>query len=596
MSSKKRQSAPATQSQDTQQNPQQQSGWGNADLVEQMKAMQKGTTYKSSASRMMGSNAAMQEWLQAGPENVRGLRGSTGINASNDFGVNLFGVEGQTTTNGGITQLGETVSADGNATFTGTNNPFSSSVEGGFARSGEGTSANGQLEGGWRGDDSALGMSVAGNRDAAGHHGGSVGLTGQINSEGSSTNGGIHREWQDNGRSSTGVSLANTTDLGSVKQTLRGAASVDQDGKVKANGSVGLRSSNTHQEGDSLVTDTAHLGANGSIGKKPTIGGEVGLSRRIANEESSTTYSGKGTANNQGVGLNLSASHATENARASGSLGYQVGPDGRTTTLSAQGNASTEAWRGQTELAEGVTAKARVLGADASAKASTQFGPKGTSATVETTAGLTLAEGQIKARRELLKIEEFGLDGDGSLSAAIEARAKAKAKAAIGKDGAEFSASADAFIGAKAEATAGATLTWDRLDDYSAALKDVADSLPGNFDDVLLDQLPEGFWSSLSDIMFGEGKTDLARVGVGVDARAGAGANASASAKVDNNGMIDASADAGAAVGLGAGAKLNVGINPVDLVRRSLLEHIRNVNSIVGGGEWIIRKLTGLIK
>ena len=94
---------------------------------------------------MLGSNAAVQDYLGTGSQNAQGQSASTDLN-----------------TNSGMTQMGETVAGDGNATFMGTSNPQAASVEGGFEYTSEGMSTSGQLEGNWQDEGSDLSMAMDG--------------------------------------------------------------------------------------------------------------------------------------------------------------------------------------------------------------------------------------------------------------------------------------------------------------------------------------------------------------------------------------------------------------------------------------------------
>ena len=109
-------------------------------------------------------------------------------------------------------------------------------------------------------------------------------------------------------------------------------------------------------------------------------------------------------------------------------------------------------------------------------------------------------------------------------------------------------------------------------------LEDFANNLPGTWDDELLDRLPNAWWTDVGAALFGKGKTDLLRVGVGIDARAGAGAEASISGGVSEQGLFETELSVGGAVGVGGGARLQVGFNPIDILRRSLADSIEAVN------------------
>ena len=106
-----------------------------------------------------------------------------------------------------------------------------------------------------------------------------------------------------------------------------------------------------------------------------------------------------------------------------------------------------------------------------------------------------------------------------------------------GREGLKVSGSG--FAGAKASAGAEGALVWKRQDDYS----DVASAItliifPGEWDDRMVDRIPDGVLERLSKWIFGTGDARLVTGKAGVDVRAGVGADAGAGFGVEKDGLI----------------------------------------------------------
>ena len=190
-----------------------------------------------------------------------------------------------------------------------------------------------------------------------------------------------------------------------------------------------------------------------------------------------------------------------------------------------------------------------------------------------------------KHRRRLFD-EDFEATGTLSGHADIGAQAKTKADFERGVD-AEF----DAFTGARAEASLRGELEWDRRDDYSDVLRDHFDNFPGQWDDRLLERVPDRALQRAGQVLFGKGRTKLASGTLGVDARAGVGVNGSASATLDDSGMIELGGSIGGAVGVGGGVSARGGVNPVAVGRLGVLKGMEQVNQGYAGLEQVTRNV-----
>lgn len=493
-----------------------------------------------------------------------------------------------------------------------------SSVQGTVAHDGESTtgSVQGQTSGTWQGNGATATLSAQGKANSDGQRSGSlngsvshqgevlpglahnVGVQGTVQSDGShsgrasgqlththehapgvqqttTAKGSVDTKGLKNGKLSSYVSHKGETN--GIQHSVKSGGMIDNKGNkdLSIQGRVG--SQETHQEGDALVTTGGHMGAGASL--KNGVSGEVGMFRRSVEDGERTTTSGKISGDKKGAGLSLSHQTAAEKSRTKAELAIKANVDG-STAVTLGGEASAELYRAAARLSPEVSVAGRALGASAGAGVGLESNAEGErSLTAKAHAALTLAEGTAYAEKEVLKFgEEHGLTLDGRVHAAAEARADANASLKLDK-GVAVEAAVKAFVGAKAEASTGATITWDRKDDYGDMLRDFADNLPGTWDDKLLDQLPDSFWTELGTTLFGKGQADLLRVGVGVDGRAGLGAEASLSGGVNDKGMFETDVSLGGALGVGGGARMQVGFNPIDTLRKGLVESIEAVNT-----------------
>ncbi|MDG1480116.1 MAG: hypothetical protein P8R54_11030 [Myxococcota bacterium] len=362
---------------------------------------------------------------------------------------------------------------------------------------------------------------------------------------------------------------------GDLDHTVQTMGSIDSTGQknIGVKGRVG--SSDTVQDGDATVTTSAYLGAGADLNKG--LSGEVGMMRKTATDGALNTQSATASADKNGPKLSLTNKNIRERSRDSTELTFQGKTDG-SSTIKLGGKMSGEAWQKSGMIVPGVSATARALGGGLGADMSFNREADGSASLgANAKASLLLGEGVMYTERELVDLGDFGIDGDARVRAAAEASADAKASLKLDK-GMAVEAAVKAFVGARAEASTGATITWKREEDYGPMLEDFANNLPGTWDDALLDRLPDAWWTDVGTALFGKGKTDLLRVGVGVDARAGAGAEASLSGGVSEQGLVETEISAGAAVGVGGGARLQVGFNPIDILRRGLADSIEVVN------------------
>ena len=137
-------------------------------------------------------------------------------------------------------------------------------------------------------------------------------------------------------------------------------------------------------------------------------------------------------------------------------------------------------------------------------------------------------------------------------------------------DGVNVGVSGDlkAFAGAKAGVEIGAELRWMRnsASHYGEMLNQYAKSLPGTWDDMLVDKIPTELWPQFANLLVGTGPSRVAYAKAGVEGSAGIGAEGKLNAGL-KDGMIEVSGKIGATFGLGAGIKTNVGLHAVDGVR-----------------------------
>ena len=125
-----------------------------------------------------------------------------------------------------------------------------------------------------------------------------------------------------------------------------------------------------------------------------------------------------------------------------------------------------------------------------------------------------------------------------------------------------------AFAGAKAGVEVGAELRWLRNSSshYGEMIKQYAKTMPGTWDDMLVDKVPQELWPQLATLLVGTGKSKVMHASAGVEGSAGIGAEAKFAAGL-NEGMIEVSGKVGGTFGLGGGVKTKIGLNAVDGVR-----------------------------
>ena len=93
-----------------------------------------------------------------------------------------------------------------------------------------------------------------------------------------------------------------------------------------------------------------------------------------------------------------------------------------------------------------------------------------------------------------------------------------------------------------------------------------ATSLPGSWDDHLVNKVPAEIWPQLAQVLVGTRTSTIMYARAGVEGQAGLGAEATFNAGI-KNGMIEASGSFGGSFGLGGSAKTSVGLHAVDGVR-----------------------------
>ena len=167
---------------------------------------------------------------------------------------------------------------------------------------------------------------------------------------------------------------------------------------------------------------------------------------------------------------------------------------------------------------------------------------------------------------------------------------EASAKGDAGLTGLEVGA--DAFAGARADASATGSVIWEQ-GNTPDMIKDFADNLPGNWDDALLDRIPDKVYERVAETLLGDGTVRLLAAEAGAGGRAGAGAGASASLKAADDGLLSVGANAGESVGLGAAVQARVSVNPLELLRLAVVRRIRTVNSVVGTLESVWKRFRG---
>jgi len=158
------------------------------------------------------------------------------------------------------------------------------------------------------------------------------------------------------------------------------------------------------------------------------------------------------------------------------------------------------------------------------------------------------------------------------VNAELLAEANGNIKLDVGKSdkgiNAHIEGGGKAFVGAKAGVEIGAEVQWWKksAQNYGDLLKAFASSLPGSWDDRLVEKVPPEVWPQLAQVLIGTRHSTVMYAKAGVEGQAGLGAEATFNAGM-KNGMIEASGSLGGSFGLGGGVKTSVGVNAVDGVR-----------------------------
>ena len=98
----------------------------------------------------------------------------------------------------------------------------------------------------------------------------------------------------------------------------------------------------------------------------------------------------------------------------------------------------------------------------------------------------------------------------------------------------EVKTGGEVFAGAKAGVEVGSDLRWMRKESaqYVPDLKTMVGNMPGFLARRIVNQLPDGVWTSVAKLLIGAGKTQLLYGGVGIEGSAGIGAKGSLGAKL----------------------------------------------------------------
>ncbi len=172
------------------------------------------------------------------------------------------------------------------------------------------------------------------------------------------------------------------------------------------------------------------------------------------------------------------------------------------------------------------------------------------------------------------------------VSAAVLAEANGNIDLDISKGddlGVQVSGGGKAFAGAKAGVEVGAKIRWRRQPDYTQLVKGFAKSLPGGFDDYLVDKVPDSTWTEVSRVLIGSGKSDLLTGKAGVEGSAGIGGEAKFGLTL-KGGKINVSGSLAGTVGLGAGVHTDLILDAIDGVRFAGVLFMR-------GTEWLVKAL-----
>lgn len=158
------------------------------------------------------------------------------------------------------------------------------------------------------------------------------------------------------------------------------------------------------------------------------------------------------------------------------------------------------------------------------------------------------------------------------VNASVLAEANGNIKMDVGKSdkgiNAHIEGGGKAFVGAKAGVEVGAEVQWRRnsAQYYGDLIKQFASSLPGTWDDTLVNKVPAEIWPQLAQVLIGTRTSTIMYARAGAEGQAGLGAEATFNAGI-KNGMIEASGSMGGSFGLGGSVKTSVGLHAVDGVR-----------------------------
>ncbi len=309
----------------------------------------------------------------------------------------------------------------------------------------------------------------------------------------------------------------------------------------------------------------------------------------VRHHEDKTTLSG----DKAGVGLRHTVSGVSEEekkklgkdttlttstGKVSGGAGVKVGKDKEgnwSATADADGKATLYEQRLQHKFGDGGLAEAgyEALSAEGKAAATASITKDGVKVGGNASAKATLIGGSARIEAPVFGWKMLGEEVDVAITAGVSAAVLAEANGNINLDvskgedlGAELSGGGKAFAGAKAGAEIGAKIRWKRQPDYTQLVKGFAKSLPGGFDDWLVDKVPNDVWGQVAQVLIGTGRSDLVAAKAGVEASAGIGGEAKFGLSL-KGGKINATGALSGTVGLGAGVNTNILLDAIDGVR-----------------------------
>jgi hypothetical protein len=208
----------------------------------------------------------------------------------------------------------------------------------------------------------------------------------------------------------------------------------------------------------------------------------------------------------------------------------------------------------------------------------------------------TLIGGNARIEAPVFGWKFMGEQVDVAVTAGVSAAVLAEAKGNIDLDiskgddlGVQLAGGGKAFAGAKAGVEVGAKLRWRRQPDYTDLVTGFAKSLPGGFDDYLVDKVPRAVWTDISRVLIGSGKSDLLTGKAGVEGSAGVGGEAKFGLSL-TGGKINVSGSLAGTVGLGAGVHTDLMLDAIDGVRFAGVLAMRGTewlkDAIKEAGDW----------